>query len=195
MATEFSKIAKKIAEFIPVKYYLALIDDTCNILHSSLSTESVETLKKLAQIFPLCDIGDFQVKKLKKTNLIIYKLSPNLLLALESYEKEGVIISAAKRIEEKYTELFRTPEKQLQTPPPQETSETTSKVVPSAELVKEESVKVVPSAELVKEVFSTTETKTADPLLEGDKALNEIRERLQKIDNLIKKRKRKLSSE
>lgn len=187
METEFTKIAKKIAEFVPVKYYIAFLDGTGNILYSTLSSETEDTLKKLAQIFPVCDIGDFQVKKLKKTNLLVYKISPNVVLALESYEKEGVIISAAKRIEEKYTELFISPKKQIQTPPPQEVSEKAAEEASSTELVT--------SSGLVKEVFSTLETKEiADPIPQGDKALNEIRERLQKIDNIIKKRKRKLSS-
>jgi hypothetical protein len=181
METEFNKIAKKIAELIPGKYYIAFLNSAGEILYSSLSKESEENLKKLTQIFPACDIGDFQVKKLKKTNMIIYKLSPHIFLVIESYEKEGVIISAAKRIEEKYTELFESPKKQIQTPLIQEVSKP----------VKEEDS----ITEQVKEVFPTVETKKiADPTPQGETGLNEIIERLAKIDNLIQEKKRKLTS-
>lgn len=182
METEFNKIAKKIAEFIPVKHYIAFLDTAGNILYSSISKESEENLKKLTQIFPICDVGDFQVKKLKKTNMIVYKISPDTFLAIESYEKEGVIISAAKRLEEKYTELFETPKKPFQTPPPliQEVSGT----------VKEEGS----SVEEVKEAFSTVETRIAEPTIKGEEGLKEIMERLAKIDTLIQKKKRKLTS-
>lgn len=178
METEFTQIAKKIAEFIPVKYYIAFLDCTGNILYSSLSKESEENIKKLSQIFPLCDVGDFQVKKLKKTNMVLYKISPDIFLALESYEKEGVIISAAKRLEEKYTELFGSPK------PPTLTTQAVS------EILKVED----PSTEQGKEVLSTIETKIADPPIKGEAGLKEIMERLAKVDTQLQEKRRKITS-
>jgi hypothetical protein len=182
METEYSVIAKKMEAFMPGRFYVAFLDGVGNILYSSLSAESEKTLKNLAQVFSACDTGDFQVKKLAKSNLVIYKVSPNVVLALESYEKEGVLISAAKRLEEKYTEFVRGPEEKLQISRVKEVSETASE---------NES-----STGLVQKVSTTEETeKNANPNPKEDKELNEIRERLAKIDNLIKKRKRKTTSE
>ncbi|MEM2144102.1 MAG: hypothetical protein QW279_01980 [Candidatus Jordarchaeaceae archaeon] len=180
METEFTQIAKKIATFIPVKHYIAFLDNTGNILYSSLSNESKENIKKLAQILPLCDIGDFQVKKLKKANLILYKISPDIFLAIESYEKEGVIISAAKRLEEKYTEIFGSKKTPIPTPQIQAVSE----------IVKEEN----PGTEPVKEVLSTVETKISDPPIKGEAGLNEIIERLAKVDTQIREKRRRITS-
>ncbi|MEM3525874.1 MAG: hypothetical protein QXV37_00535, partial [Candidatus Jordarchaeaceae archaeon] len=159
------------------------IDNAGTPLYSTLSPEAEENIKKLAQIFPICEIGDFQIRKLKKSNLLIYKLSPTILLALESYEKEGVIISAAKRLEEKYNELFETPKTPSPSktpPPPQEVVELSPERVSSLEQVKEV-VELSPGQVSVTErVFQTVETKTSDPNSQLEERLNEIRERIAK---------------
>ncbi|WXG41815.1 MAG: hypothetical protein WED07_13795 [Candidatus Freyarchaeum deiterrae] len=182
MDNGFSEIVKKMAQFLPGRFYVAFLDCSGNILYSTLSAESEGTLKKIVQVFSVCDKGDFQVKKLAKNNLVVYKVSPDVVLALESYEKEGVLISAAKRVEEKYTDWSRSPEEQLPAPPVHEES--------GAATEKES------STGQVLEASSAEETeKIANPIPQGDKELSEIKERLEKIDNLIKKRKRKQSGE
>jgi hypothetical protein len=181
MATGFDEIAKKIAELIPGRFYVAFLNSGGNILYSSLPADSGETLKKMAHIFSAYSVGDFQVKKLTRSNLLVYKVSPDVVLALESDEREGVLISAAKRLGEKYADLVRGPEDKLPALLVKEVSEATSKEL---------------STVRIKEVSSTEETeKMAKPIPQDDKELAEIRERLEKIDNLIKKRKRKLTSE
>nr|MDO8082368.1 hypothetical protein [Candidatus Freyarchaeota archaeon] len=183
MEKGFEAITKKMAESITGRFYVAFLDDDGNILYSSLLPESVETLKKLIQVFAYCEVGDFQVKRLTKSNLLVYKVSPHTVLALESYAKEGVLIAAAKHLEENYADLFREPEDRHPAPQVQEVSEKSSEE---------------PITELVQEVSSTVTEETekiTEAIPREDKDLKEIRERLEKIDNLIKKRKRKLTRE
>jgi 23S rRNA pseudoU1915 N3-methylase RlmH len=105
MEKRFEKIAKKIDELVAGEKYIAFLDSGGNILYSSLPEESEQIVKKLSTVFSDCDIGDYQIKKLPKSNLLIYMISPLIILALESYEKEGILITVAKRLEENYEDL------------------------------------------------------------------------------------------
>lgn len=116
MEKRFAEIAETISKFILKKCYIAFLDDSGKMLYSSLMGESEDAVKKLCQIFPVWDTGDYQLKKLSKSNLLVYKVSPRIVFALESYEKEGVLIVAGKRLEENYMEWFSEIESQLPAP-------------------------------------------------------------------------------
>ncbi|MEM2959038.1 MAG: hypothetical protein Q6366_005660 [Candidatus Freyarchaeota archaeon] len=126
MEKRFKEIADNIAKFMPKKCYMAFLDDSGTILYSSLMAESEAAVKQLSRVFPVWSPGDYQLKKLPKSNLLIYKASPRIILAIESYEKEGVLIVAGKRIEENYMDLFRELEKELPAPQAKAISETVS---------------------------------------------------------------------
>jgi hypothetical protein len=106
MENLFENAAKKIEEIVAEKIRIAFLDDIGNILYSSLTAESEKIAKKLTTIFSDCDIGDYQIKKLPKSNLLIYMISPLIILALESHEKEGILISTIKNLEENHESLF-----------------------------------------------------------------------------------------
>ncbi|MEM2134325.1 MAG: hypothetical protein QXG44_05715 [Candidatus Jordarchaeaceae archaeon] len=126
MEKRFKEIADNITKFMPKKCYLAFLDDNGNMLYSSLTAESVGAVKQLSRVFPIWSPGDYQVKRLPKSNLLVYKASPHIILVIESYEKEGVLIVAGKRIEENYAELFRELEKEIPAPHIGEVAEKTS---------------------------------------------------------------------
>ncbi|MGQ9723348.1 MAG: hypothetical protein ACUVXA_18750 [Candidatus Jordarchaeum sp.] len=148
MEKSFGEIAEKIAKFMPKKCYVAFLENSGNLLWSSLTSESADAVSKLRGVFPVWDIGDYQLKKLSKSNLLVYKVSPRIVLAIESYEKEGVLIVTGKRLEENYLELFSEIESQLPAPKEEEVIE-----VPTKEV----------SLGLVKEGFTAEEIGVAEP--------------------------------
>lgn len=112
------ELAEKIVSSLPVRSRLAIIGDTGQIFHSTLTSEAKETVEKIVKVgLPLWDIGDYQVKKLKSSQLLIYKITNRLALALDSIEREGVLILIAKRIASMYTNEFNELEKLLEAPP------------------------------------------------------------------------------
>ncbi|MFB0563549.1 MAG: hypothetical protein ACETWM_20300 [Candidatus Lokiarchaeia archaeon] len=123
MEKRFAEIAETISKFMPKKCYVAFLDNSGNTLYSSLMGESEDAVEKLCRIFPVWDRGDYQLKKLSRSNLLVYKVSPRIILALESYEKEGVLIVAGKRLEENYIEWFLEIESQLPAPQVEEVLE------------------------------------------------------------------------
>ncbi len=136
MEKNFGEIAERINRFMPKKSYVAFLDYSGNILYSALTSESENAVKKLCPIFPVWNVGDYQLKKLSKSNLLVYKVSPRIILSIESYEKEGVLIVAGKRLEENYVEWFSELEDQLPAPQVKEVIEVPTKEV-SLGLVKE----------------------------------------------------------
>ena len=112
------ELAEKIVSSLPVRSRLAIIGDTGQIFHSTLTSEAREAAEKIVKVgLPLWDIGDYQVKKLRSSQLLIYKITNRLALALDSIEREGVLILAAKRVASMYTNEFNELEKLLGTPP------------------------------------------------------------------------------
>ncbi len=167
MEKRFKEIADNITKFMPKKCYLAFLDDSGNILYSSLMAESESAVKQLSRVFPVWSPGDYQLKKLPKSNLLIYKASPRIILAIESYEKEGVLIVAGKRIEENYMDLFRELEKELPAPGVKAISETVSeaslKVAQGVSAAEElEIAKSIPEEAYAKEIEGE---KISEPVL------------------------------
>nr|MDO8079227.1 hypothetical protein [Candidatus Freyarchaeota archaeon] len=149
MEKRFREIADKIAKFTTKKSSVAFLDDHGNFLYSSLTKESEGAVKKLSSIFPVWNIGDYQLKKLLKSNILIYKVSPHIVVTLDSYEKEGVLIVVGKRLEENFATLFKDLESELPAVPVKELIEVSSK----------ES-----NLGLVQEDPSTEKTETAEPI-------------------------------
>lgn len=122
--SDIEEIGSKIASLLPIKAELAIIDADGHLIYSLLSPEAEEIARRLAKAaMTIWDVGDYQVKKLSKTNLLIYKMTDRLAIALNSYEKEGIIILSAKRLEEKLKENFKAMEKMIReikvpAPPP-----------------------------------------------------------------------------
>ena len=186
MEKSFGEIAERILKFIPKKSYVAFLEESGGILHSSLSPESMETVKKLTRVFPVWDVGDFQLKKLAKTNLLVYKVSPRIILALESYEKEGVLIVAARRLEENYGDTFRSLESQLPAPRVEEAIEVSSEKSSPVLVQQSPETETVPS-EVGKEEFQETSVEPASeeveetvpvsfPILVDKKVLKKVKE-------------------
>ena len=107
MEKRLKEIADRIAKFTTKKSSVAFLDDNGNILYSSLTKESEAAVKKLSGVFPVWNIGDYLLKKLLKSNILIYKVSPHIIVALDSYEKEGVLIIVGKRLEENFADSFK----------------------------------------------------------------------------------------
>ncbi|MHA1832915.1 MAG: hypothetical protein ACTSV7_02910 [Candidatus Baldrarchaeia archaeon] len=130
------ELAEKIANSLPVRSRLAIIGDTGQVFHSTLTSEAREAAEKIAKIgLPLWDVGDYQVKRLKNSQLLVYKITNRLALALDSVEREGVLILAAKKVASMFNNELNKLEELLGTVPTYEVEKPTS---PSAPLKTEE---------------------------------------------------------
>lgn len=150
MEKRFGEIADKVSRFTTKKSYVAFLDDFGNVLYSSLPPESEATVKKLKSIFPTWNVGDYQIKKLPKSNILIYKVSSRIILALDSYEKEGVLIIVGKRLEENFMNSF----KELESMLPAVSSETLTTAST------ESSLKLLPGSSSVKETGTVKSVQT-----------------------------------
>ncbi len=183
--SDIKEIGAKIANSLPIKAELAIIDADGQLIYSSLSPEAEEIAKRLAKAaMTIWDVGDYQIKKLSKTNLLIYKMTDRLAVALNSYEKEGIIILSAKRLEEKLREDFKAMEKMVKeikvpappspppgpTPPsiPEKTVETKpAEIVETVEVTKPvevEPIKVTKPVEEKKKVEEVVEKRWEWPI-------------------------------
>ncbi|MEX2703448.1 MAG: hypothetical protein Q6368_010355 [Candidatus Baldrarchaeota archaeon] len=130
------ELAEKIANSLPVRSRLAIIGDTGQVFHSTLTSEAREAAEKIAKIgLPLWDVGDYQVKRLKNSQLLVYKITNRLALALDSVEREGVLILAAKKVASMFNNELNKLEELLGTVPTYEVEKPT---LPSAPLKTEE---------------------------------------------------------
>jgi hypothetical protein len=198
MERRFKEIADRIAKFTTKKSSVAFLDENGNILYSSLIKESELAVKKLSGVFPVWNIGDYLLKKLLKSNILIYKVSPHIIVALDSYEKEGVLIIVGKRLEENFADMFKdleselstTPAKELREVSPKESSLTMTQENPSTgetKMVEPTPTSVLPQkigGEIAKESSMTSspsvkveETVTVSfPILVDSKILKKIKE-------------------
>lgn len=171
--SDIKEIGNKIVSSLPIKAELAIIDADGGLIYSSLSPEAEEIARRLAKAaMTIWDVGDYQVKKLSKTNLLIYKMTDRLAIALNSYEKEGIIILSAKRLEEKLREDFKAMEKMVKEikvpapppspPPPPPTP--APKPVTETKPVEVEAVEVAKPVEEKKEVEEVAEKRWEWPI-------------------------------
>mgnify|MGYP000212135269 CR=1 FL=1 len=119
------ELVEKIADSLPVRSRLAIIGDTGQVFHSTLTLEAREAAEKIAKIgLPLWDIGDYQVKRLKNSQLLVYKITNRLALALDSIEREGVLILAAKKVASMFNNELNKLEEFLEATPTYEIEKT-----------------------------------------------------------------------
>jgi hypothetical protein len=86
---------------------LGLFDIQGNILYSSLGEKASDIASKLTKgAFEAWDVGDYQVKRLEKGCLLISRVTPKLALALDSYEREGLVIVAMGALIKKFANEF-----------------------------------------------------------------------------------------
>ncbi|MEM3586299.1 MAG: hypothetical protein QXO71_03160 [Candidatus Jordarchaeaceae archaeon] len=130
MEIRFKEIADKITKFTTKKSSVAFLDDRGNFLYSSLTKESEEAVKKISGVFSVWNVGDYLIKKLLKSNILIYKVSPHIIVALDSYEKEGVLIIVGKRLEENSETLFKDLESMVSTAPVKEIEASSKEEMP-----------------------------------------------------------------
>jgi len=168
--SDIKEIGNKIVSSLPIKAELAIIDADGGLIYSSLSPEAEEIARRLAKAaMTIWDVGDYQVKKLSKTNLLIYKMTDRLAIALNSYEKEGIIILSAKRLEEKLREDFKAMEKMVKeikvpAPPPPPPPTPAPKPVTETKPVEVEAVEVAKPVEEKKEVEEVAEKRWEWPI-------------------------------
>ncbi|MHA1595823.1 MAG: hypothetical protein ACTSXJ_09005 [Candidatus Baldrarchaeia archaeon] len=92
-------IGSRIAISLPIRSDFAIINDEGEVLYSNLSPQALETAKKIVKSsLPVWDIGDYQIKTLGESHLLIYKVTEKLAFALDSQEAEGIMIVIAKRL-------------------------------------------------------------------------------------------------
>ncbi|MHA1238104.1 MAG: hypothetical protein ACTSSJ_02450 [Candidatus Odinarchaeia archaeon] len=109
MIEEIEQLISKIKGSISlVNVRIGLFDIQGNILYSSLSESAADLAAKLTKsVFEAWDIGDYQVKHLPIGNLIISRVSEKLALAIDSYEREGLLIVTMGALLKKFGEDFK----------------------------------------------------------------------------------------
>lgn len=115
MAETFAqKLLTEISNTLTTKIELAIITNTKQVLHSSLSPSALDVALKIVEVgSSLWDIGDYQMKKLEDSLLLVYKITNHFFLALNSVAKEGLLILEAKKIASTFESKFRELEKEL----------------------------------------------------------------------------------
>jgi len=152
------ELAEKIANSLPVRSRLAIIGDTGQVFHSTLTSEAREAAEKIAKIgLPLWDVGDYQVKRFKNSQLLVYKITNRLALALDSVEREGVLILAAKKVASMFNNELNKLEELLGTVPTYEVEKPT---LPSTPLKTEERKTTLTSSTSPTTPPSTTSSAT-----------------------------------
>jgi len=104
-------LGRRMAEEISPGNWLALLNGKGVTLYSNLPKESLGLAREIAKSnFPLWDIGDYQVKSLGTgRRLLVYKATADLALALESLEREGIVLVMARRLAERYRQALLAP--------------------------------------------------------------------------------------
>ncbi|MEM3587559.1 MAG: hypothetical protein QXO71_09585, partial [Candidatus Jordarchaeaceae archaeon] len=140
--------------------------------------------KKLKSVFSTWSVGDYQVRKLPKSNILIYKVSPHIIVALDSYEKEGVLIILGKRLEENFANIFKELESKIPATPVKGSVETVSKELSLELLQKGAPTKDTETVELgpVDEDFRLVETRSLKSELNHEKGeLETVKEQSMEI--------------
>ena len=85
----------------------SIIADEGKALFSSLPSSTLRIAMRIGrEMLSVSGIGDYSVKKLKNSSLIVMRISDSLVLALEGQELEGVLISLANRLASKINEAL-----------------------------------------------------------------------------------------
>ncbi|RLC82457.1 MAG: hypothetical protein DRI61_02245 [Chloroflexi bacterium] len=103
----------KASGYIPAGTYFALLNGEGNELVSTLPQEVEQlALKIIKASAGLWDVGDYQVKSLMEgRRLFVFKISARWVLAMESPEKEGVLLHLARRLQNMFSTVTEEGEK------------------------------------------------------------------------------------
>lgn len=96
----FEEFVTRAYVYIPPGTYWAIFDSEGRTLTSDLSQEAEQlSIKIIRAGMSIWDVGDYQVKALGGgRRLFIFKLTPDWALALESSEREGVLLHLARQL-------------------------------------------------------------------------------------------------
>ncbi len=108
MAEEIEKLVTKIKSGVNLpNIRIGLFDIQGNILYSSLGEKASELASKLTKgAFAAWDIGDYQVKHLEKGCLLVSRVTEKLALAIDSFEREGLVIVTMGALMKRFAEDF-----------------------------------------------------------------------------------------
>lgn len=86
---------------------IGLFDAQGNCLYGTLGEEA-ETVTKsiISRSFPTWDTGDYQVKHLERGCLLISRVSDKVALAIDSYEREGLVIMSLGTVLRRFKKDF-----------------------------------------------------------------------------------------
>jgi len=96
----FDEFLSKAYEYIPPGTYWAILNEKGELLTSDLSQGAERLAVKITQAgMTFWDVGDYQVKSLGGgRKLFIFKITSAWALALESSEREGVLLHLARQL-------------------------------------------------------------------------------------------------
>ena len=114
------EIFPKIQELMPAGTRWALFNQRGEKIHSELAPEIEELASKMVRAgAEVWDVGDYQVKGLEGGRKILaFKISRSCILVMESLEKEGILLLAARQAQKICPELPEAPPKAKEPLPP-----------------------------------------------------------------------------
>ncbi len=115
MAEEIEKLIAKIKSGISLpNVRIGLFDIQGHVLYSSLGEKASELASKLTKgAFAAWEIGDYQVKHLEKGCLLVSRVTEKLALAIDSFEREGLVIVTMGALMKRFAEDFEKIDKLL----------------------------------------------------------------------------------
>ncbi|MEM2109640.1 MAG: hypothetical protein QW327_04045 [Candidatus Odinarchaeota archaeon] len=161
MAEEIEKLVDKLKTGINLpNVRVGLFDIQGHILYSSLGEKASELASKLTKgAFAAWDIGDYQVKHLEKGCLLVSRVTEKLALAIDSFEREGLVIVTMGALMKRFADEFEKIDKLLPGKP-------ISVPIPEEKPVAEAPAKIEAKPEPVKPVAETAvKTQPTSPLI------------------------------
>ncbi|MHA1835775.1 MAG: hypothetical protein ACTSYQ_02435 [Candidatus Odinarchaeia archaeon] len=109
MSEEIEKLIDKIKSGITLtNVRIGLFDIQGNILYSSLGERASAIASRLTKgAFEAWDIGDYQVKHMEKGCLLVSRVTEKLALAIDAYEREGLVIVAMGALMKRFANEFK----------------------------------------------------------------------------------------
>ncbi|WXG39380.1 MAG: hypothetical protein WED07_00860 [Candidatus Freyarchaeum deiterrae] len=109
MKEKIEDLMNRVKSSMYFKAYLALMDEDGKILYNNFNDSFNRTLRGLVPILKTLDTGEYHVRRLARSRLIILRVSDGLVLAAESYARDGILIftmnNAVERLREEFVEL------------------------------------------------------------------------------------------
>ncbi len=166
------EVLPKIRELIPLGTRWALFNQKGEKLYSELTPETEELASKIVRAgAELWETGDYQVKGLEGGRKIMaFKVSRSYILVLESLEKEGVLLFAARQAQKICPELPEIPERAEKPPEP----------IPPPEIFFELALRYKSPEEALKDVGPSPKARSLVMSLTRAQNMTQIMENLKK---------------